>query len=501
MKDNAGTSATTGKQRWRCLDCRYRTVDPDDKPRKVSQIKTSLPHSQRYVVTCAQNATPVHLPFLRSLVKYCQLNDATLVVIPLRYRNPTSQWTAAQQNMEKWHDSVEPYLVQVRQELNSNLVLVGDIKVQPTATLPLTSLESVTGARSCIIGHPRLQLRTVATPHHRLPKILATTGAVTMRNYTDSKAGKRGEFHHTFGACVVEVEDEEVFHLRQINALSNGSFIDLNYKYTEQGREHAPPAAALIMGDTHVDFVDPDVVRATFTDDDSMVNVLNPEKLVWHDLLDFYSQSHHHRSNPFLKIAKRKAGVDEVRNEVTRCIDFLVKHGDGRENVVVASNHNEGLERWLRECDWRQDPINAEFYLESALQVARSVRMTNNGTSQVDPLHYWMRKATGNRRDIKYLNRDESFTVRGIECSFHGDMGPNGARGSVINFRRIGVKSVIGHSHSPAIEEGCYQVGTSSRLKLEYNTGPSSWLNTHCVIYANGKRSLLSVINGRWRCD
>ena len=49
----------------------------------------------------------------------------------------------------------------------------------------------------------------------------------------------------------------------------------------------------------------------------------------------------------------------------------------------------------------------------------------------------------------------------------HGDKGPNGARGSIRNLRRIGIRSVIGHTHSPGIDEGCYQVGTSTRLRLE----------------------------------
>jgi hypothetical protein len=82
----------------------------------------------------------------------------------------------------------------------------------------------------------------------------------------------------------------------------------------------------------------------------------------------------------------------------------------------------------------------------------------------------------------------------------HGDKGPNGARGSLKNLRGVGVKSIIGHSHSPGISEGCYQVGTSSCLRLDYNAGPSGWLNTHCVLYANGKRSLINIIgNEGWR--
>lgn len=87
----------------------------------------------------------------------------------------------------------------------------------------------------------------------------------------------------------------------------------------------------------------------------------------------------------------------------------------------------------------------------------------------------------------------------GIELSLHGDQGPNGARGSLKNLRRIGTKAIIGHSHSPGIDEGGMQVGTSTRLRLEYNHGPSSWLNTHAVIYDNGKRSLINIIKGKWR--
>lgn len=91
--------------------------------------------------------------------------------------------------------------------------------------------------------------------------------------------------------------------------------------------------------------------------------------------------------------------------------------------------------------------------------------------------------------------------VHGIEVGSHGHVGPNGSRGSVKSQARIGMKSVIGHSHSPGIRDGAYQVGTSSRLNLEYVRGPSSWLHTHCVIYANGKRTLINIINGEWRAE
>ena len=54
--------------------------------------KSLLGH-KRYVITSAQNATPVHIRFFNSLLTYCSHNSARLIVIPYRYKNPTSIWT------------------------------------------------------------------------------------------------------------------------------------------------------------------------------------------------------------------------------------------------------------------------------------------------------------------------------------------------------------------------------------------------------------------------
>lgn len=483
--------AGSGRQRYWCV-CGHRTTNPHQAPERLDFL-TELPASARYVVTSAQNATPVFKPFLASLERYCARTGATLVIIPFRYRNPTSQWT---ESHEWWAPEIVKYLYDGRFDLNPHLTILADIKVQPTASSPLTRLEAVTGARSGIVGHPKLQMRTIATPQSKLPKIMLTTGAVTTRNYTDTKAGKTGEFHHSFGATVVEVDGDK-FHTRQIGAVKDGSFIDLNIEATPKGCRKAPRAAGLIMGDTHVDFVDPDVVEATFNGPGSIVRALNPKALVWHDLLDFYSRNHHHKKDPFTQVAKHKSGFTNVRREIVRACDF-VKSLTPRScnSIIVPSNHIDALTRWLREVDWRDDLENADFYLETALAMVRSAKVDEHGASVMEPFTYWASK----KLDAVFLRRDESHMIKDIEVGMHGDNGPNGSRGVLRSFSRIGVRSIIGHSHTPGIEEGCYQVGTSTRLKLEYSRGaPSSWLNTHCVIYANGKRSLINIIDGEWR--
>jgi predicted RNA-binding Zn-ribbon protein involved in translation (DUF1610 family) len=111
-----GQKSQSGKVRWICAKyvpgevnrayC-YSTTDPN-KPYsgrnsrkdadKNPQFKRKLGGVKRFVITAAQNATPVHGHFLEALKRYCEHNGAELVVIPLRYKNPTSRWTSSQVN-------------------------------------------------------------------------------------------------------------------------------------------------------------------------------------------------------------------------------------------------------------------------------------------------------------------------------------------------------------------------------------------------------------------
>jgi hypothetical protein len=450
-----------------------------------------------YLIVAAQNATPVHDEWWAVLQTIAKVRKAELLVIPLRYKNPTSQWTGSQQNAEHWAAAVRPFLWNVRHNLNSNLTVLADMKIQPTASSPLTGLEAVSLAASGIVGHTKLQMRSVPTPSSRMAKILTTTGACTVANYTDSHAGRIGEFHHSLSAVLVEVKGKR-FHLRHVHYdAKSRSATDLNTRYLANGYGLAPRPLAIDMGDTHVDSICPRVEHATFGPG-GMVETLKPQHLIYNDLLDSYSCNPHHMGNPFNAVAKRARGADDVKMEVGRAIAFVRKRTPADcLSIIVPSNHNDFLRRWIVTNDWRRDPVNAAFYLETALAMVNDTRLTEKGTEYPDPFTHWFRLAEV--PNARCLDLDESFMLGGVELGMHGDIGPNGARGSIKNLRRIGVKSIIGHSHSPGIDEGCYQTGTSTRLRLEYNHGASSWLNAHCILHADGKRQIIVVVDGNWR--
>jgi hypothetical protein len=392
---------------------------------------------------------------------------------------------------------VQPYLINVRKNLNRNLILLGDVKTQPTASSPLAGFEALTHGESSILGHTKLAFKTVPTPQSSLPKIMTTTGACTLPNYTDSKAGALGQFHHCQGATMVEIKGKR-FHIRQINAERvSGNFIDLDQHYSAAGVRRAGRAAVLAMGDLHADFADPAALKAT----QEQIDLLRPHVLVWHDIDDAHTVSPHHRLDPFAAIAKTKADRTNPEEELYRSIDLIADMTpNNAESVVVFSNHPEMLARWIRDTDWKHQPGNAEFYLKTALMMVERTRLGNAGIVTPDPFNYWGRKyAETTGKKIRFLELDESFMCLGVEYGMHGHKGQNGARGSLRGLRRIGVKFYIGHGHGPGIDEGGMQLGTLTRLFAEYTAGPGGWLNTNGVQYDNSKRSLLNTIKGEWR--
>jgi len=97
---------------------------------------------------------------------------------------------------------------------------------------------------------------------------------------------------------------------------------------------------------------------------------------------------------------------------------------------------------------------------------------------------------------IKCLGRDDSFRVKEFELGVHGDIGASGSRGSIGQYRRLNTKIVTGHSHQPVRLDGSLSVGTSTKLRVNYNKGQSAWLNSHVIIHEDGKAQHINFIKG-----
>lgn len=492
-----------GRRRYYCNDCRtfYSSDRIEDDPKYALSDRDirALGKVERFLITSSQNNTPIDQRFWASLQRLREERGAKLLVPTVRYRNPTSPHDAQDSDDDVWWPrEVEEYLVESEVPLHPLLWLMGDTRVQATAVHPLTGLESITAAASGIVPHAQIAMKTVPTPQSALPKIMHTTGSCSIKNYSRTKAGKMGWFHHSLGALLVEKEGGR-FHMRVINGASDGSFYDLNRRYSPEGVEVAEHIPAIVTGDEHARFMDPDVLAATYMNEDSIVRTLKPKVIVRGDVFDAYSCTHWDAKDVLKAFVKWEADADNVEAELEDCREHLDSTTPLEwecTNVLTYGNHDDMLRRWLRDTK-QPAPKNARVYHELMSRMLEESHMTPQGAVIANPLELWMRHRL--TAPTRFLRVNDSFIVKGIELGMHGHRGANGARGSLSGFSKIGVKTMIGHPHSPGIEKGAYQVGTSTYLEADYAEGPSSWFQTHGIVLPNGKRQLINIIEGHWR--
>lgn len=434
-----------------------------------------------FIISWAQNGTPIHDNFFNNLVAYSDHLKAGLHIIAGRYKNPTSVFT--DKDKDSWADEVLPYLDANRHHVHEHLEILSDIKISPTASTPLSGLNGISGLESCIIGHPRMHLKSLPVLDGYPNKLLVSTGACTVENYTDSKAGKKAKFHHNLGAVIVELDGDH-FHIRQITADDEGNFYDLFHRVKKgKVKDNLKGCEAAILGDIHVRKQDRKAVNVSF----KLLDRMKPNHTIIHDILEGESVSHHARKNPFemLRIEENDLGnLEQELDEMVEWVSDRLKYN----LVFTRGNHEDFLDRWLQNTDWRKD-TNKKAYLKYSNIVA-------DGLAPKGVVPYILDMTFGDR--IKTLGRNDSYRVKEFELALHGDYGAGGSRGGPTQFKNMNTKNVTAHSHSPHREDGHFRVGTLTMLRLGYNQGLSSWMHTNVLIYPDGKAQHVHKVNGKF---
>jgi hypothetical protein len=453
--------------------------------------------TKTYIVTSAQIGTEVHQGFMDNLEAMAKHHDAEILIPGITY-NVNSEWEGGLGDAEKkvksqYYDArVRPYLMNVRFQLNEKVVVLGNLNILPTAANPLTGYSTFTGESSAILPHPKISLESVATRPSKLAKMLVTTGACTVPNYIQKNAGIKGDFHHQLGAVIVEIVNNKQFHMRHVIGEEDGTFFDLTDKYSRGHVSVRNRVDYNVWGDIHHIDLDPKVAEANWGEG-SLSDLLKPRHQVFHDLLDFKVRNHHNRDNPLFM---QRMANESVLNEVTKAALFMWEASTKDcTNVVVRSNHDDAFDRWVNEVSHFDEPNidNALFLLHCQ---AEKYKMLKEGKTK--DMFATVASAVLGKSDAKFLKRDESYVVNGVENGMHGDVGLNGARATPKSFTKIGIKCNTGHTHSAAINEGVYTAGCCRTLNADYTKGPSSWSHTQIIQYPNGKRTLLTCINGQY---
>lgn len=453
-------------------------------PKHLSRIKKEVRDKKTFFITTVVTGCKVNINFLKNIDIFCKKNNA----VPLFLLSSDPAATA-----NGW--PVDPvlkgrYIVVEDISLNSN-IFISTIKLSAKHIDPITSLGRI-GQRegSFVYASPKQRLKMVPTSNSKIPHAIMTTGAVTNPDYhTTRYMSERTAYiataDHVMGGIIVEIVDNKHYHFRQVQAEKTGSFIDLG-DYYQNGKFTKIKAEAFIMGDYHAGETDPTAESAWL----EVLNLVGAKNLVFHDIFNGASISHHDQHKKIVRAKRAIANENSLDKEIKQVVDVLNLYSPYGKCIITKSNHDEFLNRYLQEGRYLDD---AENHL-TALELAAAMVKGN------DPLRFAVEKSGLNDpNNIVWLNRDQDFKIARIELGAHGDKGSNGSRGNLRSMENAYGNSVSGHSHSPEILRGAWQVGTSSFLKLDYNSGPSSWLHTSCLVYPNGSRQLINSIDGKWR--
>lgn len=456
--------------------------------KNFDKLKDDVAKFKRFVVTTAVTGCNVHKKFFKAIKSYCEKNDALLLVLPCTDPAAKAGW------------NLDPILINEQFvykdiALNSNF-FISSIKLSAKHINPLTGLSRI-GQRngSFIYASPKQFLEFVPVANQKLPHALMTTGAITESNYqTERYMSDRtayiAENDHVLGALIVEVEDDDIFYFRQIQGEpSTGNFVDLGKYYKPSGTVSEMKPEAFVLGDYHAGEHDLTAKQAW----KEVCEYTKVKNLVGHDVFNGKSISHHEKKQSVtmaIKTMNNKVSLSDELKVTAREIEDMLSWIPGKF-IMAKSNHDEWLARYLQEGEYTKDPINLQ---SAAVLVSFMI-------SGEDPLKAGLEVIgkLSQKDRLVWLQRDEDYHIAKIECGAHGDVGPNGSRGSLAGMETAYGNCVIGHSHTPAIFRGVYRVGTTSLLKLSYNKGSSSWFHTSCLVYSNGSRQLINSVGGSWK--
>lgn len=460
------------------------------------ELRNFVSKHKRFVITSAVTGCEPHMDALKAVESYCKHNDAALLILPC------SDPATSREHKSKWslsHRLPKESVVFKDLSLNNNLML-STIKMSAKQIQPLTGLKRIGQKRgSVIFASPKQFLEFTANSNNNqeIPRALMTTGAITRSDYRtemymSERTGYMADQDHKLGAIIVEIKNGNLFFFRQVEfEVKTGSFCDLDRKYHANGKVEKITASLIQLGDYHVLSTDP----ATKKMAKDLVDMLKPDYLTLEDFFDGITINPHERKNLVSLSKKSKDGLLSLDHELKACKHELddISTWPVKQIIMKYGNHEDFLARWISDGAFLQEPQN------KILGMKLNISLEELG---IMPLEYAMRELYPivNQDKVRFLELNDSFKVNGIENGAHGHLGKSGRRNpAMAEIEECYGAANVGHTHSAGIFRSVFRAGTSTKLQLSYNNGPSAWTQTHTIQHHNGTRQLITNIFGEFR--
>jgi len=471
-------------------------------------VKVNNKKKKKFVITSVGAAAELHVKGFKSLLTYCEVEGAELVLLPMK---------AHMKALQDQPNHFDLYLKDYQKNFATEFILGTRIKalelqLNPQQVNPLTGLNRIRGRVehnyddmldadmkiieemyknenkiSLVIAHSKQMLQTLITGNDSSPRIMHTTGAITKPSYRkDQRSGLIATEDHDLGALIIEVNGDEFFP-RQITINSkNGSFPSMGKRYFPDGKVKKERPAAFVMGDLHPGHECPVALKIWH----KIWKEQKPKNIFLHDWFDGTSCSHWLESNKMAK-AMLPEQFTSIQNEITYAKDVLYKEVADKapkdaKLYLVPSNHPDFVERYLSAGKYMNDKAE-NFKLAHYMMI-----------NVFEGKHYLSPFLDPDNR-YTWLKREDDIIIGGIQCNVHGDKSGNGAKGSKVGIERTYGKAMSGHTHEPTIHFDLFTVGHSSLARHGYNKGASSWVVCSGNIYEDGARELIFVVNGKYK--
>ena len=460
------------------------------------ELRNYISEHKRFFITSAVTGCDVHEDALAAVQTYCKKNKAALLILPCsdpaRQKDHKNKWTLSP-------DLPKKSVVFKEVALNDNIIL-STIKMSAKQLQPLTGIKRLSQKKgSAIVASPKQFLEYVANSNNNteIPRALMSTGCITKASYQtemymSERTAELANLDHELGGIIVEIKNGKIFFFRQVQInKKTGSFTDIDKKYNADGTVEKVTADLVQTGDWHVLSTCPSTRRIA----KEIVEAVKPKYLTFEDFLDGITINPHEKHNLVALSKKAKQGLLALDHELEACAKEIneVCKWPAEEVVFKYGNHEDFLKRYLADGAFMYQPMNKIIAMKLTIALEEL---------EVNPFEYAMREMYGlDQPDkVKFLSINDSFKVNGIENGAHGHMGKGGRRNpGMAEIEECYGAANVGHNHSAAIFRSVFRVGTSTKLQLSYNDGPSAWTQTHLIQHKDGSRQLISNIYGEWR--
>lgn len=433
--------------------------------------------NKKYFISAIIPNAKINEIFWRSILKYCECNNATPLLFVMRGVNNDDTFS------QDIIDNYSKYFI-TEYIFNDNLI-AKDFMLSPQQILPLTGLQRYGGKKqSLIIAHSKQMLITIPKQYNDSPHIVFSTGTICIPDYRNTRQGQIAKEDNCLAGWIIEIKDNKIFHQRAVRFDGKG-FQDLNKYYTPL-TEEIKKVNSLIC-EPHIGTENKEAVDI-FND---IVELCEPKNIFIHDGFDALSINPHLKNKNGIKI-KVNDHQESLEKELKYFGNFIEQWQNRFPKIKfyhIHSNHNYFVNRYLEEGEFVKDKENIKIGAELFLYLA----------NDKNPIEEYIRKNFNISNHI-FLKKGESFIINKCEMNIHSHAGSNGSKGTLRNIEISHNNAIIGHAHSYNIWRDILQIPCLCELQQLYNIdGASSWMHGNGILFENEMKQVILYINNEWR--